>query len=58
MTSGAYIHQPSKAFLQALKAKGFDYQDCPCCEIQPEWEDLPIIKAIREVEKATGEKYQ
>lgn len=52
------IRQPSKAFIDALESKGFSIQDCPCCEIQPEWETLPIIKAIRETEQETGEQYQ
>lgn len=52
------IKQHSRNFIRTLRKKGFSIKDCPACEIQPEWEDFPIIKAIREVEQMTGESYQ
>lgn len=52
-----HIKKPSERFIDGLKQRGVSLKDCPACPIQPEWEHLPAIKAIRAVEKETGEPY-
>jgi len=49
---------PSIIFIQKLAEKGFSLYDCPYSPIRPEWECFPIVKAIRQIEKETGERYQ
>ena len=47
----------SALFIKGMNKRGFSISDCPACEIQPEWESFPIIRAIRELEKELDVKY-
>lgn len=41
----------------AIEAQGFDLNDCPYTPILAEWENFPIVVAIRFAEVETGLPY-
>lgn len=48
----------SESFKSALRELGYDWLDAPLTPLLPDWEAFPIVRAIRQVEKNTGELYQ
>lgn len=42
---------------KVIEQKGFSMNDCPYTPIKKEWEQFPIIKAIRQAEKETRLTY-
>ena len=47
----------SAELIAAIESRGFSIDDCPIEAIQPNWEQFPIVRAIRAAEKQTGQQY-